>query len=165
MDLQDADARSWLLACAPPEASALSRLAAAMELSRQHPADIRAGDLIKLLPEVLDQVAPESDVVVTDAYLAVFLSTEDRAALTTIVAEASQARQVTWLSLDPLVPLGPSGRDSVQGLELPAPLVSAYQKDGVFAVLGAVTFHRGRRRSARLLARAHPSGQWVEWLG
>ena len=40
VDLQDADARSWLLACAPPEASALSRLAAAIELSTQHPADV-----------------------------------------------------------------------------------------------------------------------------
>jgi hypothetical protein len=165
VDLQDADARSWLLACAPPEASALSRLAAAIELSRQHPADIRAGDVIKLLPEVLDQVAPASDVVVTDAYLAVFLSAEDRAELTRILADASHARRVTWLSLDPLIPLGPSGRDSVQGLELPASLVSAYQRDGVFAVLGAATFQRGERRSARLLARAHPSGQWVEWLG
>jgi hypothetical protein len=95
---------------------------------------------------------------------------------------------VTWLSLDPLVPLGPSGHDSVQGIPLPAALVRDYQRHGVFAVLGARTFdggpdhgdpdhggpdhgnpdqgdpgHRHTDR-ARLLARAHPSGEWVEWL-
>jgi len=31
-------------------------------------------------------------------------------------------------------------------------------------VLGARTFDRASDRS-RLLARAHPSGQWIEWLG
>ena len=164
VDLEDPGARSWLLACTPPEASALSRLAAAIEVSLQHPADIRADDVLTALPDVLDQVAPGSHIVVTDAYLAVFLSAGARAELARILASASRGRPVTWLSLDPLVPLGPAGRDSVQDLVLPEPLVRSYQRDGVFAVLGAVTFAGGKRRSARLLARAHPSGEWVEWL-
>ncbi len=37
-------------------------------------------------------------------------------------------------------------------------------RSGVFAVLGARTFHGGTDQG-RVLARAHPSGQWVEWLG
>jgi hypothetical protein len=101
-------------------------------------------------------------VIVTDAYLAVFLPPERRAQLAGILAEAGRARPVTWLSLDPLVPLGPAGRDSVQGIDLPAPLIGDYRRSGVFAVLGARTFHAGTD-SARLLARAHPSGRWVEW--
>jgi hypothetical protein len=52
----------------------------------------------------------------------------------------------------------------VQGLALPAWLVRDYQRRGVFAVLGARTFDHGTE-SGRLLARAHPSGQWTEWLG
>jgi hypothetical protein len=51
----------------------------------------------------------------------------------------------------------------VQGLPLPADLVRDYQEHGVFAVLGARTFRDGTDEG-RLLARAHPSGQWVEWL-
>jgi hypothetical protein len=51
----------------------------------------------------------------------------------------------------------------VQGLPLPPALVSDYQHGGVFAVLGARTFDEAGDRS-RLLARAHPSGQWIEWL-
>jgi len=163
VDLQNHAARAWLLACAPPEASALARLAAAIEVSRQHPADIVAGEVTQVLPDVLDRFTPGRAAMVTDAYLAVFLPPQRRAELTRIMAQAGRARPVTWLSLDPLVPLGPSGRDSVQGLELPPWLVTDYQQHGVFAVLGARTFHRGSD-TGRLLARSHPSGQWIEWL-
>jgi hypothetical protein len=67
------------------------------------------------------------------------------------------------VSLDPLVPLGPAGRDSVQGLDLPTALIRDYQRGVVFAVLGARTFD-GASDTGRLLARAHPSGEWIEWL-
>ncbi len=163
VDLRDPAARSWLLACAPPEASAMDRLATAIQVTRQHPARILPGDVIEVLPGVLARLPPGRGVFVVDAYLAVFLPPERRAELRRIMAEAGRTRPVTWLSLDPLVPLGPSGRDSVQGLALPASLITDYQRRGVFAVLGAQTFHRGTERG-RLLARAHPSGQWVEWL-
>ena len=105
----------------------------------------------------------QQHIIVADAYTAVFLPQRRRAELAGLLAEAGQRRPVTWLSLDPLVPLGPAGRDSVQGLPLPPALISDYQRGGVFAVLGARTFDRASDRS-RLLARAHPSGQWIEWL-
>jgi hypothetical protein len=116
---------------------------------------------VDALPGVLAGLdAPR--VIVTDAYLAVFLPPERRAQLAGILAEAGRERPVTWLSLDPLVPLGPAGRDSVQGIALPEPLIDDYRRSGVFAVLGARAFDAGTG-SARLLARAHPSGLWVEW--
>jgi hypothetical protein len=168
LDPQDPAARSWLEACAPPEASGLARLAAAIEVARRYPARLVAGDVVTALPAVLDSFPPGRRVIVTDAYLAVFLAPSQRAELTAVMAHAGRTRPVTWLSLDPLVPLGPSGRDSVQGIPLPADLVSDYQRHGVFAVLGERTFdgdpdHGGTDR-ARLLARAHPSGEWIEWL-
>ena len=49
----------------------------------------------------------------------------------TVVAQAGRGRSVAWLSLDSLVPLGPSGRDSVQGLPLPPGLIRDYQHGGV----------------------------------
>lgn len=164
VDLDDPATRSWLEACSPPEASALTRLDLAIEVSRRSPAPIIAGDVVAALPSLLDTVPAGLPVIVTDAYLAVFLPAAKRAKLFTILSGASRSRQVTWLSLDPLVPLGSSGRDSVQGLTVPAPLVADYQAHGVFAVLGARSFDRAAE-SGTLLARAHPSGQWVEWLG
>ena len=164
VDLADPAARAWLVACAPPEASALSRLAAAVDIARRHPAAIIAGDVVDVLPRVLAGIPPQQRIIVTDAYTAVFLPGQRRAELAGILAQTGRRRPVTWLSLDPLVPLGPAGRDSVQGLPLPPALVSGYQHGGVFAVLGARTFDEAGDRS-RLLARAHPSGQWIEWLG
>jgi hypothetical protein len=41
--------------------------------------------------------------------------------------------------------------------------VEEYREEGVFGVLGLVD-HRGNKRFSLLLARAHPSGTWVEWL-
>jgi hypothetical protein len=163
VDLDDPAARAWLLACAPPESSALTRLAAAIQVTRQSPAEIIAGDVVEALPGVLDGIPPDLPVVVTDAYLAVFLPPAQRAKLIAVLSNASRSRSVTWISLDPLVPLGPSGRDSVQGLALPDSLIADYQRDGVFAVLGARAFDRATE-GGRLLGRSHPSGQWIEWL-
>jgi hypothetical protein len=163
VDLEDEAARAWLQACAPPEASALSRLAAAMDIARRYPATIIAGDVIDVLPGVLASIPPGQRVIVVDAYLAVFLSGRRRSQLAGILAEAGRTRPVTWLSLDPLVPLGPSGRDSVQDLPLPAALIRDYQLSGVFAILGVRGYH-GTGDDGRLLARSHPSGRWIEWL-
>ena len=163
LDPLDPAARSWLEACAPPEASGLARLAAAIEVARRYPARLVAGDVVTALPAVLESFPPGRRVIVTDSYLAVFLPAAQRAELAAVLARAARARAVTWLSLDPLVPLGPSGRDSVQGIPLPPALVRDYQRHGVFAVLGERTFEDGRDQS-RLLARAHPSGAWIEWL-
>ena len=112
---------------------------------------------------MLGSIPPELRITVADAYMAVFLPEERRDRLAGVLAEAGRIRPVTWLSLDPLVPLGPLGRDSVQGLALPSSLVHDYQHSGVFAVLGARTFH-GTADRWFLLAGAHPSGGWIEWL-
>jgi hypothetical protein len=163
VDLRDQGARAWLVACAPPEAAALSRLTAAIEVAQQHPVPIVAGDVVAALPGVLASLPPSLPVLVTDSYLAVFLSPDQRAMLFDVLADAARSRPVTWLSLNPLVPLGRAGRDSVQGIHLPDSLVADYQQNGLFAILGARTFDRGCE-AGRLLARAHPSALWVEWL-
>ena len=73
IDVRDAAARSWLRACAPPEASALTRRAAAIEVARQHPVRLVAGDVTEALPGVLDSFPPGRGIIVVDAYLSVFL--------------------------------------------------------------------------------------------
>jgi hypothetical protein len=160
--LEDPAARAWLQACAPPEASALSRLTAAVNIAQRHPEPVIAGDVIDALPGVLGSIPRQQRIIVVDAYMAVFLPEDRRARLAGILAQAGRGRPVTWLSLDPLVPLGPSGRDSVQGLPLPPGLILDYQH-GVFAVLGARIFD-GADDRGYLLARAHPSGAWIQWL-
>ena len=163
VSLEDPAARAWLQACTPPEASALSRLAAAVNIARRNPEPVITGDVIDALPGVLASIPRQQRIIVADAYMAVFLPEDRRARLAGILAQAGRDRPVTWLSLDPLVPLGPSGRDSVQGLPLPPGLIRDYQRGGVFAVLGARIFDEAGDRGY-LLARAHPSGGWIQWL-
>jgi hypothetical protein len=133
-----------------------------VNIARRHPEPVIAGDVIDVLPGVLGSIPRQQRIIVVDAYMAVFLPEDRRARLAGILGQAGLGRPVTWLSLDPLVPLGPSGRDSVQGLPLPPALIRDYQH-GVFAVLGARTFD-GAGDRGRLLARAHPSGGWIQWL-
>ncbi len=98
LDPRDPAARSWLEACAPPEADGLVRLAAAMEVARRNPARLVAGDVLTALPAALDSFPPGRRVIVTDAYLAVFLAPPQRAELAAILARAGRTRPVTWLS-------------------------------------------------------------------
>src|SRR5271165_3417315 len=71
VDLDDPAARAWLEACSPPEASALTRLDLAIEVSRRSPPPIVAGDAVEVLPAVLASMPADLPVIVTDAYLAV----------------------------------------------------------------------------------------------
>ena len=155
VDLEDQQARAWLEACAPPEASALSRLAAAIDIARRHPVRIVAGDVIDELPGMLARIPGGQRLVVVDAYMAVFLAEQRRAQMADVLAEAGRGRPVTWLSLDPLVPLGPSGRDSVQGLTLPPSLVRDYQQERGLCRAGSPYLPRNHR--PRAPSRPRPS--------
>ena len=161
IDVEDPAARSWLEACAPPEAAALARLAAAIEVTRRYPVKPVSWRRRAGAGRGAGEFPAGAQRVVVNTYLAVFLPPET-AALAAIMAGAGRTRPVTWLSLDPLVPLGPAGgqRPGPRAARGAGPRLPEH---GVFAVLGARTFEGGTQRG-RLLAIAHPSGQWVEWL-
>ncbi len=163
VDLSDPDDRAWSRSCMPPEHGALERFDRAAQLASVHHCPIIRGDAIEVLPRVLDEAPRHLVPVIVDTYTVVFFSDEERSQLQDLLRERGSIRDAAWISLDPLVPLGTEGRDSVQGLDVPAPLVAEYQQSGVFALLGLVSFEQGRPYR-RLLARAHPSGTRVGWL-
>ena len=115
--------------------------------------------MTQALPGILDRFAPGRTVIVTDAYLAVFLAREDRAKLAAIMTEAGNDRPVTWLSLDPLLPLGPSGHDSVQDIPLPMPLIRQYHEQGSSPCWSTHLLSRPRvRATARAGTPVRPMG-------
>ena len=65
-------------------------------------------------------------------------------------------RDLAWISLYPLVPLGTEPRSSVPGVPVPDELVNRNRQGGVVALLTMVTHLE--RTSSDLLATAHPSG-------
>jgi hypothetical protein len=61
------------------------------------------------------------------------------------------------------VPLGEKASRSVTGLAAPAALIERGRREGVFGVVGRVSYSAGRRE-AELLGLAHPGAAWLEWL-
>jgi alkanesulfonate monooxygenase SsuD/methylene tetrahydromethanopterin reductase-like flavin-dependent oxidoreductase (luciferase family) len=102
-------------------------------------------------------------VCLLDAYVHVFFEPERLARFRRLVAEAGRDRDLDWLSLDPLVPLGPSARRTVVDVDAPAAILQRGRDGGVFGILSRRAFRDGRDR-AWLLALGHPGGAWLEWL-
>jgi hypothetical protein len=163
LDLAAPEDRRWARSCVPPETGSLDRFDRASVVAQSHLCPMARGDAVELLPGVLEEVPDDLLPVVVDTYTAVFFSDLDRARLRGVLEQQGAARPLAWISLDPLVPLGTAGRDSVQGLGVPRELVLDYQQHGVFALLGVMTFDHGVC-GGRVLARAHPSGTSLTWL-
>jgi hypothetical protein len=163
IDLDDSESRAWLRACLPPETTALRRMIGAIDVARKERASIVQGTAERALPDVLAGLADGPLVCVMDTYTAVFFGDDGRRRLGDLIAAYGRERDVVWISLDPLVPLGTHARRTVQGVDAPERLVTENRRGGVFAVLSIVT-HVGSETTTRLLALAHPSGTRMEWL-
>jgi hypothetical protein len=163
LDLDDAGARAWLTACTPPEAGALRRLSGAMEVARAGRAPIIRGSADRHLAEVLRAGPAELLPVVVDSYTAVFFDPTQLTTVREAIASLGDERDVAWISLDPLIPLGTRARDTVQGGAAPSHLVEQNRRGGVFAALSLTSVVQGHT-TTELLAAAHPSGTQMEWL-
>ena len=161
--LADPDVRSWLAACVPPEAGAVTRFARATELALAEPVEIVRGDAVEALPALVERLPGDALLCLLDAYVHVFFTPAELRRFGALVAELGRERDLEWLSLDPLVPLGPGARRSVIGVDVPAGVAARGRSGGVFGVLGRLSVRAGRVERS-LLALGHPGGAWLEWL-
>jgi len=102
-------------------------------------------------------------IAVVDSYTAVFFDDAELRAVRDVISRLGRERDVAWVSLDPLVPLGTQAHRTVQDTEAPEGLVDQNRQGGVFAAL-SVTTYEGGQGPVQLLATAHPSGTRMEWL-
>lgn len=72
-----------------------------------------------------------------------------------IVDRAGAVRDLDWVSIDPLVPRGSDASSSVLGVMVPASLIERGRHEGVFGVIGRLSY-RGGRRIAELLGGRTP---------
>ena len=98
-----------------------------------------------------------------DAYVHVFFTPDELVRFGELVTQAGRERDLEWLSLDPLVPLGPGARRSVIGIDVRPAIVERNRTGGVFGVLGRLSARDGQAERS-LLALGHPGGAWLEWL-
>jgi hypothetical protein len=164
LDLADPATLAWLAACVPPEAGAVTRFAAASTLARAAPARSVRGSLLDVLPDVVAGLPRDALVCLVDTYVHVFLPPADLARFDDLLVTLSRERDVDWVSVDPLVPLGPQARHTVQRLGVPPEWVAENREGGVFGVIGHVRVRDGVRTGA-VLGRAHPGAAWLEWTG
>lgn len=163
IDLRDPEACAWLMACLPPEVGALTRAVGAMDVVRNVNLTVVCGAANEMLGDVLAGMPDGLLVCVVDAYTAVFFDDTEQQRLGHLIAAQARSRDLAWISLDPLVPLGTDARKTVQGADAPERLVEANRRGGVFGVL-SITAHLEGSQTTRLLATAHPSGTRMEWL-
>jgi hypothetical protein len=163
VDLGDPAVRAWLAACAPPEAGALTRFERAADVVLANPVVVHRGDAVDSLQGLIADLPEDALVCLIDAYVHVFFEPEQLARFGRLVTEAGRERDLDWLSLDPLVPLGRRARRSVLEVDVPAAVLQRGRDGGVFGVLSHQAVRDGRSQ-ASLLALGHPSGAWLEWL-
>lgn len=163
LDVRDPEVRAWLAACIPQEIGAVTRFHHAVDVVTREPAQMVRGDVGDVLAGVLEAIPTERLVCLTDTYVNVFFAAEQLRSFRALVADAGATRDLDWVSIDPLVPLGASASDNVLGLPTPPALVERNRRDGVFGVVGRLAYRDGHR-SGGLLGLAHPGAAWLEWL-
>ena len=163
LELADAAVRGWLAACVPQEIGAVTRFHDAAAIALKHPPRTVRGDAVEVLPGVLAAIDPAALVCLVDTYVHVFFPPDELVAFRELVDAVGAERDLDWISIDPLVPMGPEATSSVVGVPVPPALLERGRREGVFGVVGRVRY-RGGRRDAELLGLAHPGAAWLEWL-
>ncbi len=163
LDLTDPQVHAWLAACVPPEIGAVERFAAASEVALAHPARMLRGDVVDVVADAVDTLSDDVLACLVDTYVHVFLPPERAAAFRDAVDAIGARRDLDWISVDPLTPLGPGGTHSVQGIAVPGSLVERNRREGVFGLIGRIRYRDGRREE-QLLGAAHPGSAWLDWF-
>jgi hypothetical protein len=163
LDVGDPSVRAWLRACTPPVAEALLRFDRAADHAAAHPVTTVRADALRALPEVIEGLREDVHPCVLDAYVNVFFTDEGQARFRDEMADLGRRRDLDWISLDPLVPMGDRPSGGVLGAPLPPGLLERARTEGVFGVLERVSYRRGRA-DRDVLALGHPCGAWLEWL-
>ena len=119
------------------------------------------GDLVDVLPAVVAELPSDELLCLVDTYVHVFLPPAELTGFVALVDAIGRERDLDWISVDPLVPLGPHATGTVQGLPVPPAWLADNRDGGVFGVIGRVSVRAGER-TAQVLGR-HRAG-WVEWI-
>jgi hypothetical protein len=144
LDVYDAAAVRWLLACVwPDHPDRRRRLEAAIRLARSEPPSVTSGDLVDDLPALLASAPSDAELVVFHSAVLAYVSRERRQAFADVLTKASRRRE-GHLDLQ----RGPGRREQARPAGARSP--QATLPAGTHDVQG----RSGRRRIAR--ARSSP---------
>jgi hypothetical protein len=155
VDVTDDDAGRWLRACVWPDVEGRTeRLEAATALARAEPPDLRAGDAVDLIEEVVDAVPDGVTPCLISTWVLAYFSPEQRAALQKRVEAVARGRTLAYVTAEYEMTVPwlepPARRPSLTSGELATRLGLAIWRDGT--------------RQERLLGWMHAHALWLEWL-
>jgi hypothetical protein len=163
LDLGDRDVYAWLVACVPQEIGAITRFHDAAQVAIAHPTRTVRGDACAILPDLLAAIPDGPLICLVDSYVNVFFEPGELRRFRAIIDHAGAQRDLDWVSIDPLVPMGRAADASVVGIPVPPALVEGNRREGVFGVIARLAY-RGGSPARALLGLAHPGAAWLEWL-
>ncbi len=144
----DADVRGWLAACIPQTIEAVTRFERAVEVVLSEPATMIRGDAVEVLADALRSVPADRFICVQDSYVSVFFDDAQRRRLREVIEAVGVERDLDWISIDPLVPLGATATDTVLGVRAPQALITRNHDEGVFGAITRLSYRDGQRREA-----------------
>jgi hypothetical protein len=163
LDLADDAVHAWLAACIPQTIEAVTRFERAADVVLSEPATMIRADACEALADVLTAVPADRFVCIQDSFVSVFFTDEQRRRFRELIGAVGATRDLDWISIDPLVPLGATATETVLGERAPEALITRNHDEGVFGAISRLSYRDGRRREA-LLGIAHPGAAWHEWL-
>ena len=163
LDISVPAVRAWLAACTPQEIGAVTRFHSAAEVAAAHSVRTVRGNADEVLADVLAAIPAGPRICLLDTYVHVFFGSEQLQRFHAAIDAVGAQRDLDWISVDPLIPMGPDADRSVLGIPVPGPLVARNRNEGVFGVIGRLSYRDGRP-SASLLGTAHPGAAWLEWF-
>jgi len=150
VDLSDPVEVRWLEACVwPDQADRFARLVAALELAREQPPDVRAGDAVDALAGLVHEAASHGHPVVTNSWVLNYLEPHRRLGYLAEMDRLGAEMDISWIIAE--------APDQTVGL--PVPTTDPAES---ITVLSLVTWRSGRR-VVRRLATTHPHGYWLNW--
>lgn len=140
VDVRNADETQWLRALIWPEhAERVELLQRALEVARQEPPKMIAGDALDVLPGALREIPLDTTLCVVHSMTLNQFSREGRARFAELLAEQSRRSPIFEVSFE-------------------------YRQREAPPQLEVISYGDGERTKVTLLARCQPHGKWIEWV-
>ena len=150
IDVTDPVEALWLEACVwPDQADRFHRLVAAIELAREHPPELLAGDAVSSLRPAIERVGASAHPVVTNSWVLNYLTPAARIDYLAELDAIGAERDLSWVYAEApaLIPELPNEPDPI---------------DPHRTVLSMARWRNGERAITHL-ATCHPHGYWIHW--
>ena len=152
IDVNDPLQARWLEACVwPDQVERFERLRAAIEIANRVGVDVRRGDAVDVVGDLVGEAAASGHPVVTTSWVLNYFAAEARRQFVGALERAARSVDLSWLFAEspPLCPELPGMPPARRGPKQPTAVV--------------VVRWRGGRRDARHVGDAHPHGRWLHW--